>query len=126
VVLSDKSLAARLQIKPGNTVYVFEPPEGYAELLGSLPTGARLVDSPDGADVVQLFFSTLAELTSGLPGRLSDAFSALLWVSYPRRDSGRSDLSRQVVHNAIRLNGWKPVAQINIDETWTSIRARPA
>lgn len=123
---SEKSLAARLQIKPGNSVCAIHPPEDYVELVGSLPTGARLVESPDGADVVHVFFDSSAALTSGLAGQLAHAAGSVLWVSYPRKDSGTSDLTRQVVHNAIRLNGWKPVAQVNVDDTWSAIRARPA
>lgn len=124
--MSDKTLAARLQIKPGHRVRLVHPPEGYAATLGALPTGARFVESADQADVVQLFFSSQRQLTSELPGLLAEAGQAVLWACYPKMDAGVADLSRQAVHNAFRLNGWKPVAQVNVDDTWSAIRARPA
>jgi hypothetical protein len=121
----DKNVAAKLQIKPGNRVCVVGAPPNYLSVLGQLPTGARIVESPEPADVVQLFVGSKAEL-AGLPAQLAAGREAVLWISYPKADSGTSDLSRQAVHNAIRLNGWKPVAQVNVDETWSAIRARPA
>lgn len=50
----------------------------------------------------------------------------VLWVSYPKVTAGGHDLSRQVVHNDLTTSGWKPVAQIAVDEVWSAIRARPA
>jgi len=123
--MSDKTLAARLQVKPGRRLRLINPPEGYPDVLGALPTGARFVDAGEPADVVQAFFSSQGQLTAQLPAALAEAGESVLWVCYPKTEAKVSDLSRQAVHNAIRLNGWKPVAQVNVDETWSAIRARP-
>ena len=123
--MSDKTLAARLQVKPGRRLRLVNPPEGYPDVIGPLPTGARFVDAGEPADVVQAFFSSQDQLTAQLPAMLAEAGESVLWVCYPKTEAKVSDLSRQAVHNAIRLNGWKPVAQVNVDETWSAIRARP-
>lgn len=124
--MSDKTLAARLQVKPGHRLRLVNPPEGYLDVLGALPTGAQLVADREPADVIQAFFGSQRELVAGLPATLAAAGETVLWICYPKADSGISDLSRQAVHNAIRLNGWKPVAQINVNPAWSAIRARPA
>jgi len=124
--MSDKSLAARLQVKPGRRLRVVNAPAGYPDMIGALPTGARFVDAGEPADVVQAFFSSQSQLTAQLPATLAESGTeVVLWICYPRTEAKVSDLSRQAVHNAIRLNGWKPVAQVNVDQTWSAIRARP-
>jgi hypothetical protein len=124
--MSDKTLATRLQLKPGHRLRLVTAPEGYPDRFGPLPTGARLVEADEQADVILAFFATQNQLTADLPATLAGAEDAVLWICYPKTDSKVSDLSRQAVHNAIRLNGWKPVAQVNVDDTWSAIRARPA
>ena len=74
-----------------------------------------------------LFAASQTELDRYLPEAIKATQSdGALWVAYPKIASGKSDLSRQVVHDAIRLAGWKPVAQISMDDVWSAIRARPA
>ena len=94
-----------------------------------LPAGATVVKTKKDlpADRVVMFASSKSELDRLLP----DAIAATkpdgaLWVAYPIKQAGRSDLSREIVHNEMRLAGWKPVAQIAIDDVWSAIRARPA
>jgi len=124
--MSDKTLAARLQLKPGRSLRLAAAPEGYPDRIGTLPTGARLVAADEQADVVMAFFADRDQLSTQLPATLAGAGETVLWICYPKTDAKVSDLSRQAVHNAIRLNGWKPVAQVSVDDIWSAIRARPA
>ncbi|MGB8132351.1 MAG: hypothetical protein WCG81_21365, partial [Candidatus Angelobacter sp.] len=100
----------------------------YPGVLGRLPAGAHLARKPEApADRVVLFASNQAELDRYLPQAMKVTKpDGALWVAYPKIASGKSDLSRQVVHDATRLAGWKPVAQISMDDVWSAIRARPA
>lgn len=118
------TLARKLVIKPGNRVLLLDAPDGYAALLGGLPEGARLVDEAP-AEVVHAFVDRSADLTA----RASAAMRALapggvLWISYPKMATGTSDLSREVVWGAI--DGWRPVTQVSVDNTWSAMRLRPA
>jgi predicted CoA-binding protein len=124
---STKSVAARLAVRPGHSVYVVNPPARYTEILGRLPAGAHLAGKNQRpADRVVLFAGNHAELESHLPEAIAATDpDGALWVAYPKIASGKSDLSRQDVHDAIRLAGWKPVSQISMDDTWSAIRARP-
>jgi hypothetical protein len=131
--MSTKSVATRLAIQPGHSIHVVNGPADHKQLLGQLPAGARLVDARGlPADRVVLFTSTRSELDKLLPKAIgATAPDGALWVAYPKQGpklkSKQSDLSRQVVHDEIRLAGWKPVSQISVDDdVWSAIRARPA
>jgi hypothetical protein len=125
---SSKSVATRLAIRPGHSVYAVNPPAQYPGLLGRLPAGAHLAGKAEApADRVVLFAANQAQLDRYLPEAMKVTKpDGALWVAYPKIASGKSDLSRQVVHDATRLAGWKPVAQISMDDVWSAIRARPA
>jgi hypothetical protein len=124
---STKSVATRLAIQPGHSIHVVNAPADHKKLLGQLPAGARLVDARGlPADRVVLFTSTRSELDKLLPRAIeATGPDGALWVAYPKHK--QSDLSRQVVHDELRLAGWKPVSQISVDDdVWSAIRARPA
>jgi hypothetical protein len=125
---SSKSVATRLAIRPGHSVYAVNPPAQYPGLLGRLPAGAHLARKAEApADRVVLFAANHAELDRYLHEAMKVTKpDGALWVAYPKIASGKSDLSRQVVHDATRLAGWKSVAQISMDDVWSAIRARPA
>ena len=124
---SNKSIATRLAIRPGDSVYVVGGGEQHERLLGRLTPGSRLVQKSGlPADRVVVFAANSDELERLLPTAIEATKpDGALWVAYPKLTSGQSDLSRQVIHDSLRLSDWKPVAQISIDDTWSAVRARP-
>lgn len=118
-------LAKKLLIRPGNHVLLLNPPEGYLNQLGELPEDASIVRHGP-ADIVHLFVNSRDELAE----HAASAVEALtpggvLWVSYPKVASGRSNLSREVMQSALVSHDWRPVTQVFIDETWSAMRFRP-
>ncbi len=89
-----KPVAAKLGIRPAQSVFVINPPGNYETLVGGLPPGTTVVRHRP-ADVV--------------------------WISYPK--NGASELKRDMLRDAI--NGWQPVSQVAIDDTWSAMRFRP-
>lgn len=79
--------------------------------------------SSGSADLAIFFAHDQHELKTHLLESLK-ASTNNLWIAYPKLASGKSDLSRQVVHDAFRTSGWKSVAQISIDDTWSAIRGK--
>jgi len=123
---SKKSLATRLAIQPAHSVRLMNEPKNAVALIGRLPVGAKLVGRGD-ADRVILFASSVKELDKLLPAAFdSTKPDGALWVAYPKTETKLSDISRQDVHDKLRLEGWKPVAVVSMDDVWTAIRARPA
>lgn len=120
-----RDLAAKLQIKPGRSVRLVRVPTGI-DL--TLPAGATR-RTRGTADVVLLFVSDLADLEARISGAAeATAEGGILWVCYPKtKATGGTDLNREGVWHGVRdVIGWRPVAQVAIDETWSALRFRPS
>lgn len=123
--MSESGLAKKLVIKPNNRVLIINPPEGFIALLGDLPEGARMVEQGP-ADVVHLFAGTRAELEEQARTAVESVIpGGVLWISYPKVSSGRSDLSRDTLWPILQPFDWRPVSQVSIDDTWSALRFRP-
>jgi hypothetical protein len=68
--MSDKTVAEKLQIKPGQRVLLVNAPPGYHKQVGTLPAGAVLLREPVlPIDAIQVFVQSHQELAAEL-GRL--------------------------------------------------------
>jgi hypothetical protein len=125
---SEKPLAQKLQIKPGQRLRLINAPRGYASRLGALPEGAVLVrKAGTPVDVIQLFVDSRAELEALLPG----AKAALggpapsLWVTYYKGTSRvKTDIHRDSVNAYAHSLGLQGVAMISIDDDWSALRLK--
>jgi hypothetical protein len=119
--MNAKSVAAKLGIKPAQSIFLINPPGDYAALVGGLPPGTTVVRHRP-ADVVHLFARTLVELAEhGAEATAAVKPGGLVWISYPK--DGATDLKRDTLRDAIE--GWRPVTQIAVDGTWSALRFRP-
>ena len=119
--MNAKPVAAKLGIKPAQSVFVINPPGDYEALVGGLPPGTTVVRHRP-ADVVHVFARTLVELAEhGAEATAAVKPGGLVWISYPK--NGASELKRDMLRDAI--NGWQPVSQVAIDDTWSAMRFRP-
>jgi hypothetical protein len=77
---------------------------------------------------VQVFATRLAEIRAfakKLPKHAAP--NALVWISYPKKASKTgSDLSRDVIREAMKGTRWRAVSIVAIDEVWSALRFRPA
>jgi hypothetical protein len=119
--MNAKPVAAKLGIKPAQSVFVINPPGNYEALVGGLPPGTTVVRHRP-ADVVHVFARTLVELAEhGAEATAAVKPGGLVWISYPK--NGASELKRDMLRDAI--DGWQPVSQVAIDDTWSAMRFRP-
>jgi hypothetical protein len=122
-------VARKLGMKPGMQALILAPPPGYLKLLAPLPDGFIIFSSADGMyPFVQAFATRLSDLGK-FAGRLSKhaAPNALVWLSYPKKTSTHdSDLSRDLIREAMSGRGWRAVSIVAIDEVWSALRFRPA
>jgi hypothetical protein len=118
-------LAKRMQVKAGQTVLAVNAPKDYAERLGELPEGARLVTrgDPARADHVHVFVRDSTDLARLGPKAVAGVRGgAVTWIAYPKRTSGvETDMSRD--------RGWEAVtgeidavSQVAVDDTWSALR----
>jgi len=116
------ALATKLRILPGRTVRLMRAPDRHAPLLGPL-------DRCDGqADVVLLYSRSRDQLDRDAAGALTAVRAGgVLWICYPQRSANTgSDLSRRACRDGMAPHGWRPAAQVAIDDTWSALRFRPA
>ena len=123
------TLASKLRLPAGRAAAVINPPAGYVEQLGSLPSAASTE-----LDFLQLGASDADELRRLGPAAIrSVRADGLLWVTYPKggKTRGATDLPatpwwhrRDVLGEITGETGYVPVAQVAIDDHWTALRFR--
>jgi hypothetical protein len=127
--MADKSLAQKLQVKPGDSVWIARGGDERRQLIGELPDGASFVESWVAGAIAFDFVSARTELleryTTLLP-TVADAKA--VWICYPKGSSAQNagdTVNRDVIGRSAVDFGWRPVSNIAIDEVWSSIRLRP-
>lgn len=121
-------LVRKLGIKPKMRALVVGAPPPYVKLLAPLPEDVVITSTANGVHpFVQIFATSLADLGKSVPSLLKHAGEgALLWIAYPKKTSGmESDLSRDLIAEAISGTGWRPVSIVAIDGVWSALRFRP-
>jgi hypothetical protein len=117
-----KSIAEKLLIKPGSTVYVW--PSARRGLIGALPDGVRVVESIEAATTAVLFVDDAATATTAFEAdREHLSQPAFLWICYPK--GGRADINRDSLWPMLLPYGLRPITQIAIDDVWSALRFRP-
>jgi hypothetical protein len=122
-----KTLAQKLQIKPGSKVLFVNPPPGYGNLLGKLSENLTFLSEPGvRADVIQVFVrdqKDLEEQLNKLKGALQPR--GILWVSYYKGTSQhRTDINRDTINVYARSMGMEGVAIISVNEDWSAMRLK--
>ena len=128
---SGKPLAAKLGLKPGVGMVVFDAPASYPALLDPLPDGAtlRLAAWPDqqlaaSADLIQAFVADRGVLQTRVERltRLPRA-GAALWVSWPKKTSSLyRDLTDVAVRELMLPTGWVDVKVAAVDRDWSGLK----
>jgi hypothetical protein len=122
------TLARKLRLEPNHRVAILNAPDGYIDSLTPGPTDISTDLRPDDVfDAVQLFVSGVEELRRLGPAAIRAVRrDGLLWVTYPK---GGKDLpaspwwiKRDVLGEITSEAGYKPVALLKIDDTWTALR----
>ena len=123
--MSERSLAAKLLVKPGDLVWVSDP--GGAPCWGRCPT-ARASRAAAGSTRRRGSLSC-SSTTRRPPGAAFDADAAALmavpvvWVLYPK--ANRADVNRDSLWRLIAPYGLRPITNVAVDETWSALRFRP-
>ena len=112
-------LTEKLQIKPGQSVVILNPPPGL-----TLP--ASTADHhPASASVVIGFAVHRADLDRLGPVIEAARDDRLAWIGYPKGGKLGTDLNRDRLVQALVAGGIQPVRQVSIDDTWSALRFRP-
>lgn len=125
--MSDKSIAQKLLIKPGERFVLLNAPAGYAAQMGDLPTGVVPETTLSGqAESIQSFVTSMQQLKdtlSGLKAALKPG--GKLWLTYPKLTSRlKSDLNRDTINAYAQTLGLTGIAMIAIDDDWAALRVK--
>lgn len=122
---SGTPLPSKLGIKPGTTLALVNPPDGFDDTLGALPDDVRVSASARrGADVVVFFTRRRAELEKRI-GALERAVfpDGALWVAWPKRASGvPTDITEDTLRDVALPRGLVDNKVCAIDDTWSGLR----
>jgi hypothetical protein len=124
---SEKSIAEKMHLKPGMTLLIIDPPQGYLERLGKLPEDVRMVDDMvKDLDVVQMFVKRISEFEARIKQLKSFLKpSSIVWVTYPKGTSGvDTDLNRDIIWSKAKDLGMEAVANFSVDDVWSAMRLK--
>ena len=113
-------LSSKLQLKPGQSAAVLNPPPGLA-----LPEVVAAATAAD-ADAVIAFVVRQDDLGSAQQAVAAARADRLAWIGYPKGGQLGTDLNRDRLVAALAGRGVQPVRQVSIDDTWSALRFRPA
>jgi hypothetical protein len=113
-------ISDKLQLKPGQSVAVLNPPPGLV-LPGVVPAAAAA-----DADAVVAFVVRQEDLGSAEQAVAAAHADRLAWIGYPKGGQLGTDLNRDRLVAALAARGVQPVRQVSIDGTWSALRFRPA
>jgi hypothetical protein len=124
--MPDNPLIKKLVIKPNYRMAILNAPQGYRDLLGTLPEGTQVSDQLEGVfDLIQAFFIKNSELTPQIDILKSHLKSGgLLWVCYPKSGKLGTDLKRDPMYAQLLQHGLEGVAMIAIDDNWSAMRLK--
>jgi len=112
-------VSGKLQLKPGQSVALLNPPPGWV-LPGVVAATAA------EADAVVAFVVRQDDLGSAEQAVAAARADRLAWIGYPKGGQLGMDLSRDRLVAALAGHGVQPVRQVSIDDTWSALRFRPA
>jgi hypothetical protein len=122
---SQTPLAKKIGIVHGARVHLIDAPREYRKLLAPLPPSVGFVAAvgPD-VDVVHVFVTRRVDLARQLR-TLVNAIrpDAAIWVSWPKKASGRStDVTEDVIRAEALPLGLVDVKVCAVDETWSGLK----
>ena len=124
--MPDKSILEKLQVKPGRSLLILNPPQDFLAKAGAMPAGAELFLEKQPAFIVTAFLRSMQEflvLLSEIDRFLLPA--GIFWVAYPKLTSIlKGDVNRDTLNAAAQQRGWTGVAMISIDDDWSALRLK--
>jgi hypothetical protein len=120
--MSQKTTAEKLHITPDSTVWAL--PAARVDLIGPLPSGAKVVAAMDDAATALIFADDGGSLRAMLADhgeRLTE--TGALWVAYPK--GKRADINRDSLWPILAGYGMRPIGQVAVDDVWSAMRFRP-
>ncbi len=127
-VYHTKPLAVKFGIREGMSVAAIDAPDHFAELLGDLPEGARLVPGRGGScDMAIWFVADAEELELGIDAVIGRIGAVALWLAWPKKGTrARTAISYHDISRAASERGYSQSKVCSVDDVWSAVRCTPA
>lgn len=119
----DKSLLAKLKIKPGSKLLLLNAPD---ELIRKFGKADLKIPTKASYEAVVLFIKNKAELDKVVSKVLNVLVKdTILWICYPKKSSAiKTDITRDYGWESLTKSGFDGVAMVSVDATWSAFRFR--
>jgi hypothetical protein len=120
---SGTPLVKKIGIRPGHRLAILNPPQGFDTELAPLPAGVVNAQKAP-LDVAILFAANQAALKKSL-SKLAEklAPAGMLWISWPKMNSGVStDLREGVVRDIGLAAGLVDIKVCAVNEVWSGLK----
>ncbi|OYN90689.1 DUF3052 domain-containing protein [Parenemella sanctibonifatiensis] len=121
-----RTIAEKLQIKPGSELLLGPSSPEQRGLLDPLPEDVTVVEGidRDTSDVAVMFATSRAELDA----LFEETFPKLtspraVWIGYPK--GNKADINRDSIWKRAEESGWTANANISLSDVWSSVRLKP-
>ncbi len=121
-----RTIAEKLQIKPGTELLLGQSSAEQRGLLDPLPEDVTVVDGidRDTSGVAVMFAHSRDELDT----LLNDVFPKFtspkaVWIGYPK--GNKTDINRDSIWKRAEESGWTLNGNISLSNTWSSVRLKP-
>lgn len=122
---SGTPLLKKLGLKAGMRACIVDAPSHYADLLGLLPEGIIMLETPAGdMDFIHCFARTQGDLETQLDDLKKHlAPAGMLWISWPKKTSSiETDLSSNRVRRTGLAGGLVDVKVCAVDADWSALK----
>jgi hypothetical protein len=122
---SKRSLAEKLGIKEGLSLYLFNPPGDYFTMIGAPPANVTVEKKlRPAADFIHYFTKEKNQLEKDFP-KLAKSLSdkGALWISWPKGSSKvETDLNENIVRQIGLANALVDIKVCAVDEIWSGLK----
>lgn len=121
-----RTIAEKLQIKPGTELLLGTSSPDQRGLLDPLRADVTVVDGVDrDTDGVAVMFAHGREELDAL---FDEAFPNLtapraVWISYPK--GNKADINRDSIWKRAEESGWTLNGNISLSDAWSAVRLKP-
>ena len=118
-------LLRMLRYAEGARIYVLNSPPDFEQELATLPpTVARSVRLEKGVNLAHAFFTRRCELVDHAARLAQLPPEGILWLSYPRGGQLGSDLTSEIIRNAVAPYGIETLTTTRLNAIWSAIHCK--
>jgi len=122
---SDKKLKDKLGFKPGQTIYMHNPPKEYLKELGKLPESvfiAKRLNRP--MDLIHCFYTKKADLEDDvIKFQQYLEGNGQLWISWPKKTSKvKTDITEQTLRDVLLPVNLVDIKVCAVTDVWSGLK----